>query len=193
MSTSSPDTPTAADRSRPESRSFGSWLAAMPTWKKVAVAAAVLTAVAGLALGAASDAPPVSPSGGSYGNLSAGMVEGTGPSGTGTATGVASAEEPPAKGVFRLGFSFLAGFCLGSFLRATLKLAAIAFGFWLALTMVLNYYGILTVDWHAMNTLWDRFAANVEQEWGNAQRFLTGSLPAAGLATTGLVIGLKRH
>ena len=95
--------------------------------------------------------------------------------------------------MFRLGFSFIAGFCLGSFLRATLKIAAIAFGFWLLMTFLLAYYGIVVVDWHAMDSLWNRFASNVGQEWGSFQTFITGSLPAAGLATAGLAIGLKRH
>ncbi len=108
-------------------------------------------------------------------------------------TTATTADEPAAKGVFRLGFSFIAGFCLGAFVRAMLRLAAIAFGFWLAMTFVLSYYGLVVVDWHAIEGVWDRFTTNVGNEWGDFQRFVTGSLPAAGLATTGLVVGLKKH
>lgn len=173
----------------PHSRSLAQWFADMPRWKKGLLLGAVATAAIGgvLSLG-----------GGDAGTGTAGGA----PSGAATSllagqptTGVAAAagEEPAAKGVFRLGFSFLAGFCLGSFVRATLRVAAIAFGFWLLLTMALAHYGILAVDWNAMSSLWDRFAANVEQEWSSVQRFLTGSLPAAGLAATGLVVGLRRH
>lgn len=169
---------------------FGTWLRTMPTWKKVAVAAALLTAIGGaVASFAAGDAPATAGGPGALTGLSSTLVDGSSGQ-VGTPTGAA---EPTAKGVFRLGFSFLAGFCIGSFLRATLKVAAIAFGFWLFLTFVLQHYGILVVDWNAMTSLWDRFASAVEQEWGDFQRFITGSLPAAGLATTGFVIGLKRH
>lgn len=169
-------------------RTFGSWLKDMPTWKKLAVAAAIATVVIGGVMSLS--APPPSGTSGNLSGLSSSLTGGTTSGGVGSGAGQ---EEPAAKGVFRLGFSFIAGFCIGSFIRSTLKVAAIAFGFWLFLTLVLSYYGILVVDWQAMDTLWNRFASNVEQEWGSFQRFMTGSLPAAGLAVAGLAIGLKRH
>lgn len=182
----SPTAPSPA----PKSQTFGSWLRTMPRWKKIAVAAAVLTVVAGGVMSMSGDGAATGGGAGSGGNLSglnASLTEGR------PTLGGGGGEEPAAKGVFRLGFSFLAGFCIGSFIRATLKVAAIAFGFWLFLTMVLSYYGIMTVDWTQMDSLWSRFAGNVEREWGSFQTFMTGSLPAAGLAITGLAIGLKRH
>jgi uncharacterized membrane protein (Fun14 family) len=154
----------------------------MPGWKKALVGAAVLAAVAGGVMGLSGDAP--ASSSGNLSGLNTSLVN---------TPGSPAGEEPAARGVFRLGFSFLAGFCLGSFVRSTLKIAAIAFGFWLFLTFALSYYGLVTVDWQAMDGLWNRFSTNVQQEWGNFQRFMTGSLPAAGLAVTGLAIGLKRH
>lgn len=102
-------------------------------------------------------------------------------------------EEPASKGIFRLGFSFLAGFSIGTFLRAVLKLAAFMVGFWLVMTMALAYAELVTVEWDEIGSLWQRFIDNVEGEWGNFQTFMLGSLPATGLAATGLVIGLKRH
>lgn len=168
----------------PPPRTFGTWLRDMPRWKKIALAAALGTAVVGGVMSLTH--------GGGHGSsgtmtgLSTSLVDGK--AGTADAT-----HEPAAKGVFRLGFSFIAGFCLGAFIRATLRVAAIAFGFWLLMTMVLSYYGIMTVDWAAMDTLWSRFAGNVEKEWGSFQTFVTGSLPAAGLVAAGFAIGLKRH
>lgn len=156
----------------------------MPRWKKVALGLAVGTAVVGGILSATHGG-----SHGSSGTLS-GLSTNLGENGQ---TSGGAAGEPAAKGVFRLGFSFVAGFCLGSFIRATLRVAAIAFGFWLLMTMTLNYYGILTVDWSQMDSLWSRFAGNVEKEWQSMQTFMTGSLPAAGLATAGLAMGLRRH
>jgi uncharacterized membrane protein (Fun14 family) len=165
-------------------RGFGGWFAAMPRWKKGLVLGSVVAVAVGGMLSWGSGGSVATGSGVS------GLAAHAAPSGGG-----ANAETQPraAEGVFRLGFSFLAGFCLGSFLRATLKFAAVAIGFWLAMTFVLSYFGLVTVDWQAIDGLWGRFCGNVETEWGDFQRFVTGSLPQAGLAAAGLAVGLKRH
>lgn len=180
------DTP-AANTAAPK-RSFGGWLRDMPRWKKLALGAAVVTVVVGAVWTLASGSPAPSGSGAGSSGLTTHLAAGADPK-----PAVATGDEPAAKGVFRLGFSFLAGFCLGAFVRATLRIAAIAFGFWLAMTLVLSYYGLVVVDWNAINDVWNRFTTNVGNEWGDFQRFVTGSLPAAGLAATGLAVGLKRH
>ena len=163
-------------------RSLAQWLADMPRWKKVALGAALTTVVVGAVWGLTSSGTV--PRGGQSG-LSAQVH--------GSSTTAETAAEPAAKGVFRLGFSFLAGFCIGSFVRAALRVVAIAVGFWLSMTVLLAYFDLVVVDWNAISGLWDRFAANIEKEWASFQTFLTGSLPAAGLAIGGLAIGLKRH
>ena len=187
MDTSPPPQPTPPQTRR----GFGGWLRDMPRWKKIALGAAIATVVVGAVLTLTSG-----PSGGVGSGAGTGGQSGLSTSlasGGSVRIGESVGEEPAAKGVFRLGFSFLAGFCLGSFVRATLKVAAIAFGFWLALTLVLAYYGLVNVDWNAIDGVWNRFTTNVGNEWGSFQTFMTGSLPAAGLAATGLAIGLKRH
>lgn len=151
----------------------------MPAWKWAILVLAIGAMAAGAFLHQSTSAAGVA-------GTSASLLDGT------TNDGGADTS-PAAKGVFRLGFSFVAGFCLGSFVRAALRTAAIAFGFWLALTFVLAYFGLVTVDWNAIDSLWDRFTANVAAEWTDFRTFVTGSLPAAGLATTGIVVGLKRH
>jgi uncharacterized membrane protein (Fun14 family) len=174
-------------------RSFAQWLRDMPRWKQaalgVALGAAVVGAIGMLASGDAGVVPPAGTGGRT--DLTADFVPTTGggqPPGT-----QPPANEPAARGVFRLGFSFIAGFCVGTFVRTTARLVAIAVGFWLTMTIVLSYYGLVVVDWIAIEGVWDRFAANVEREWGNLTSFLTGSLPTAGLATAGLAAGLKKH
>jgi uncharacterized membrane protein (Fun14 family) len=165
-------------------RSFGQWLRDMPRWKQVSLGLALATVAIGTVWSLSSGDSPTPGQSGLTAQFQPGVPGPTEPVVT---------EEPAAKGVFRLGFSFLAGFCIGSFVRAALRVVSIAVGFWLVMTVVLSYYGLVVVDWHAIESVWDRFAANVENEWGSFQRFLTGSLPAAGLAVTGLAVGLKRH
>ncbi len=173
------------DAKQTEARSLMQWLRDMPRWKKIAVAAGLGTVVVSAVLHVTTGGATTG--GGAPGGLHTSLVEGGGKSGS------TAAIEPASQGVFRLGFSFLAGFCIGSFLRATLRIAAIAFGFWLVMTFVLSYMGIVVVDWNAMDALWNRFAENVGKEWADFQTFITGSLPAAGLAVTGLMVGLKKH
>jgi uncharacterized membrane protein (Fun14 family) len=74
-----------------------------------------------------------------------------------------------------------------------LKLAAIVLGFWLIVTFLLAYAELMTVEWDQIDALWNQFVGSIESEWGNFQAFMLGSLPATGLAATGIVIGLKRH
>ena len=188
--------PKSANASRADDRSFGAWLREMPRWKKVSVGVALtMVVVAGvLTLTSTGDAGGAATGGAAPDGtgLRTALIDGP-TSGTGGSAGAATTEEPASKGFFRLGFSFLAGFCIGSFLRATLKIAAIAVGFWLVMTFALSYMGIVDVDWQAMDDLWSRFAGNIENEWGSFQSFMLGSLPATGLGITGLAVGLKRH
>ena len=89
--------------------------------------------------------------------------------------------------------SFLAGFCIGLFLRAVLKLAAVAVGFWLVMTSALSYAGLISIDWDAVGDLWASLADLFETEWRDFQAFMFGSLPATGLAIGGFAVGFRRR
>ncbi len=172
-------------------RSFAVWLGEMPKWKKAAVGLALATVAAGGVMTLLNGDPaPAIGSPGDMSGLRASLIEG--PPQSGDSTGGAQSE-PASKGLFRIGFSFLAGFSIGTFLRAVLKLAMIVFGFWLLTTFLLAYAGLMTVEWDQIDALWNQFNDSIQGEWGSFQSFMLGSLPAAGLAATGLVIGLKRH
>ena len=194
MSTDPKSTSPKAANQRPSA----GWWRDMPRWKKVLVGTALLATVAGGVM-MLFDTGGAGGTGGGAGGGGAGALGAGGGNllpgqpRSGLPSAATAGEEASSRGIFRLGFSFIAGFCLGTFVRSTLKLAAIAVGFWLFLTFVLSYYGLVHVDWQAIDGLWSRFAGNVEQEWGNFQRFITGSLPAAGLAGLGIFAGLKRR
>jgi len=164
----------------------------MPRWKKVSLLVAGGLVVTGAVLMVVDPGGATAPAGTGTGSgaLQSSFIEGQPGSGT---SGTATAQEPAAKGIFRLGFSFIAGFCLGAFVRAMVKIASIAIGFWIAMTLVLSYFDLVAVQWDQIQSLWDSFAANVEHEWQNFQDFITGSLPAAGLVATGFFVGVKRH
>ena len=162
----------------------------MPRWKQVLCATALLATVVGGIWMLTGGTHPIGQGGGGSGVGSTSLVPGQSTGSGGMAPG--SESDPASRGMFRLGFSFIAGFCLGTFLRATLKVATIAIGFWLFLTFLLAYFDLVHVDWQAIDQLWNRFAGHVSQEWGSFQSFVTGSLPAAGLAGLGLFTGFKR-
>lgn len=166
-------------------RSFLQWLREMPRWQQVLLGTAMAAVIVGGVLTLAHGGPEPQPAaaGGQGGHLATLAPSSPAP----------PAQEPAAKGVFRLGFSFVAGFCVGAFVRSMIKVASIALGFWLVMTFALSHYGLIQVNWEDIGGLWDRFWNNVGDEWGNFSRFVTGSLPSAGLAVAGLAIGLKRH
>ena len=178
-------------RTAPAQRSFREWLRDMPRWKKLSLLTATGLVATGAVLMFVAPGETAHVTTGAGSPLQSGLQPDL-PNSGGTAT-PAAAEEPAAKGVFRLGFSFIAGFALGSFVRATLRIASIALGFWLAATLVLSYYGLVQVNWQGIDELWSRFCSNIESEWANFRTFATGSLPAAGLVTAGFLIGVKRH
>lgn len=197
---SSADARPATSRSSDKKRSFGQWLRDQPRWEKIALGVAVAAVVTGgvlmLVSGDASGSEAASGGGANAGGssaLGAGLVPdqpGGGTTGSGSAT---STDEPASKGVFRLGFSFLAGFCIGLFVRTVLKLAAIAVGFWLVMTFLLAQAELVTVDWQAINDVFENFMARAERDLDSFKSFILGSLPAAGLGATGLVVGFKRR
>ena len=173
-------------------RSFGTWLREMPRWEKITCGIALAAAVTGGVMTLVSGDPtPTDTAAGNLSGLNANLIPGQ--PGSGTGAEAVGASEPASKGIFRLGFSFIAGFSIGTFLRTVIKLAAIVLGFWLVVTFLLAYAGLVTVEWDQIDALWNRFTGSIENEWGDFQSFMLGSLPATGLAVTGLAIGLKRH
>jgi len=183
----------APDAARPGLRAR--W-ARTPRWEKGVLGVAVLAAVGGGVWTMVTGDPPTDSSVPDASSaLGASLVpEGTGSAPTGETTrGAPRGAEPTSKGVFRLGFSFVACFCIGLFVRAVLKLAAIAVGFWLVMTFALAQADLVHVDWQAINDLFAAFVARVEEDVETFKGFVLGSLPATGLGATGLLLGFRRR
>ena len=191
--------PGAAPRLSDEGRrSFGEWVGDMPFWEKALLGASVSAVLVGgvvmLSGGDTSNEPILAPASLPPGTIADGYVpEGPVEDAQRTLIETAVEEEPTSRGAFRLGFSFLSGFCSGLFLRSVLKLALVALGFWVIATSLLGYAGFVVIDWAAIDNLWSQFVSVLESEWGDFQRFMMGSLPATGLAVMGLAVGFKRH
>lgn len=187
----------ANTKTRSEPRTLRGWLRDMPRWKKISLLAAGGILVTGAVLWIVDPGGAAQPAaGGSDTTSGSGLRTALAPNQPGggtTSTASAEGQEPAAKGIFRLGFSFIAGFALGSFVRVTIRFAAIALGFWLAATLLLSYYGLVEVNWQGIDELWNSFLGNIESEWSSFQGFITGSLPAAALVATGFFVGFKRH
>lgn len=182
----------AASAAKPRTGWSGFW-GALPRWKQVLLAVATLLIATGGVLAVIEATQPAAPPGGTTGpgGPATGFVPGF-PGGQPGSTGHGSGEEPVSAGFFRLGFSFVAGFCIGYAVRKTLKLAALLTGLLLICLFLLSYFGLIEVKWHDIDQLFERFMRSVETESERFRTFVTGSLPAAGLAALGLVAGFKK-
>jgi len=188
-----------SESSRPET-DVPDWrakLTRMPRWNKIALAVSLaFILVSGVLEGIAVLSPPASAatSPEAAGNLQGGKSF--------VGAGQESQQGPEAEqqqtdgawsaGLFRLGFSFFAAFCIGFALRKVMHVALIALGLSFLFLFGLSYAELVTVDWVAIDALFQSLVQQIKAESGRFQSFITGSLPVTGLAGFGLVTGLKR-
>ena len=90
-----------------------------------------------------------------------------------------------------MGFSFFVAFAVGYAARKFLKVLLLVCGFVFALLFLGQYSEVLVVNWTKMDAWWNGFQANAGQQFQSMKAFITGSLPAAGLAALGLFAGFK--
>jgi len=94
--------------------------------------------------------------------------------------------------VFRLGFGFFVGFCIGYAARMFMRLSFVAIGVVLLALFGLQYAGLISVDWTAMSEIFDRVAVWLRPNLAGFKNFITGTLPSAASGLGGLIIGLKK-
>jgi uncharacterized membrane protein (Fun14 family) len=92
----------------------------------------------------------------------------------------------------KVGFSFFVGFCLGYVFRIFLKIIFIVCGVVFLLLFGLEYASVVKVDWTIINGYYDGFFVWLQPHASTFQEFVKSNLPSAGLATAGLLVGLKK-
>lgn len=133
------------------------------------------------------------------GGALSGLDSGFGPtSPTPSGASTASAEPAPttletySPAVFRLGFSFFAGFAMAYALRQFLKLTLLLAGVVLLGMFGLQYAGLVQIDWTAIEGKYNTLAAFLSEQTKSFTAFVSGYLPSATSAAAGAFIGFRK-
>ncbi|MCA9295173.1 MAG: hypothetical protein KC983_01625 [Phycisphaerales bacterium] len=116
----------------------------------------------------------------------------------GSPSSSASGEESPnafdvwSPALFKLGFSFFVGFCIGYAVRTFVKISIVAIGFILLVLFGLQYFGIVDVDWSAAEGHYATAMDWLKNETASFTTFIKGTLPSATSVMAGLVFGFRR-
>ncbi len=120
----------------------------------------------------------------------------------GTFAGTPEGEHPPADGsllhdispaMFRLGFSFVVGFAIAYAARTFLRISLVAVGIFLLLLFGLEYAGIISVHWDAIQHHYDTLLASIRRSFESFRAFITGRLPSTAAALAGLAVGFRKR
>jgi uncharacterized membrane protein (Fun14 family) len=96
--------------------------------------------------------------------------------------------------LFRLGFAFFVGFAIAFAIRAALKVVLIVAGAVLLLLIGLQMAGLVTVNWSAMDGMYQSATAWLADQTRSLAAFIRGYIPSGATAATGFGIGLlKKH
>lgn len=93
--------------------------------------------------------------------------------------------------LFRTGFGFFAGFCVGYAARAFLKIAALSLGLVFLLLVGLQYTGVIDVDWTAVQHGYAVIGRWLQAQFTSIHQFVTGYLPSTTMGGLGLLAGFK--
>jgi uncharacterized membrane protein (Fun14 family) len=189
MTGSPDDRPRSAQDPARDVRSF--W-ARLPGWTKVACGVAGAMLVASLVLYAVESGSPPEPGAGGQGagggsNL---LPQGIEPGGQPSA---AEGEPGWSLGLFKMGFSFFVGLSIGFALRTFVKVVLFACGLSFLLLFWLTSIELVIVDWPAMDRMFENLGTTLSRQFESLKTLVTGSLPATGLATLGLVAGFRKR
>ncbi len=161
--------------------------ARLPLWSRILIVLAVLAMGAGLAL------PLVLPEPAPVEGVPTGVVAGF----AGDGAAAPAPAEPPglsawSPAVFRLGFSFFVGFAMAYALRAFLRLAIVAIGFFFIAMFGLQYSGLIEVKWALVQERYDALSGQIEQQARSFWSYAVAYLPSAAAASAGALAGFWR-
>jgi len=94
--------------------------------------------------------------------------------------------------IFKLGFSFFAGFCVAYTLRTFLKVSLFFVGIVLLAFFGLQYAGMVSVDWAGIEQRFNSAAAWAGDQFESFRHFVTGYLPSSVSAAAGLFVGFRK-
>lgn len=92
-----------------------------------------------------------------------------------------------------MGFSFFVGFAIGFAVRTFLKIMFFVVGTLLLVLFVLQYNGMIHVNWDSFEGSYNSLIAWISPHLGGLKNFITANLSSAAMAGTGLFLGLRRR
>ncbi len=103
-----------------------------------------------------------------------------------------SALEAYSPALFKLGFSFFAGFCMGFAARTFFRISLAIIGVGLLVLFGLQYAGLIDVNWSAWESHYQTITAWLTEQTASFRDFISGYLPSTASAGFGLIAGFKK-
>ena len=100
--------------------------------------------------------------------------------------------KPTSPATFRLGVSYLGGFFLGWAFRRFIKMTLLLSGAVILLIGLGKKLGWIDLDWASIEGHVQHSLSWLQGEAGAMKQFITGYLPSAGAAATGVFLGFRR-
>jgi uncharacterized membrane protein (Fun14 family) len=91
-----------------------------------------------------------------------------------------------------MGFSFFVGFSIGYAFRTFLKFVFFMSGAVFILLFLLQYNGMIDINWAIFETAYDNLIAWISPHLGGLKSFITANLSSAAMAGLGLFLGFRR-
>ena len=92
-----------------------------------------------------------------------------------------------------MGFSFFVGFAIGFAVKTFLKIMFFVVGTMLLVLFVLQYNGMIHVNWASFEGSYNALITWISPHLGGLKNFITANLSSAAMAGLGLFWGLRRR
>lgn len=92
---------------------------------------------------------------------------------------------------FQAGGGLILGFAAGYAAKKALKIALIIVGFFTAVLLGLEYYGVITVNWDKLALLVEKAISGAEAATASLKAYVISQLPFAGSFLAGFALGFR--